>query len=178
MSFSEPTIKNPATAIIEFKGDAGIFQYYDKEKKEAITIPLPFYFIVLDELSCISGYCEKTKSGIHSNEVHWIKTETLDVRTYMGGEGASGLYKDISDRIKILGGKYCKSVYAMLIQEGPPEIVNFQFKGAAFSAWLDKKIDVQKFAVGIIEIMPAQKGNINYFMPTFEAFEITQQQRE
>ena len=176
MSFSEPTLKNPATKFIDFKSDSGTFQYYDKETEKQILVPFPIYFIVLDELSTISGFCEKVKAGIYSNEVHRISEEPLNVRTFKGGEGASGLYKEISDRIKVLGGKYTKSVYAMLIKtDKAPELVNFRFKGAAFSAWLDKKIDIAKMIIGITGIIEATKGKTVYNVPVFKAFKMKEE---
>jgi len=176
MSFSEPTIKNPATKFIDFKSDSGTFQYYDKETEKNITIPFPLYFVVLDELSTISGFCEKTKSGIYSNEVHRISEEPLNVRTFKGGEGASGLYKEISDRIKVLGGKFTKSVYAMLIhQDKEPELVNFRCKGAFFSAWIDKKIDTSRTVVGITGIQKATKGTNTYNVPIIKPFKMSEE---
>lgn len=175
MSFSEPTIKNPSQKFIDFKSDTGHFQYYDKETEKSISVPFPIYFIVLDELSTISGFCEKTGSGIYSNEVHRISDEPLNVRTFKGGEGASGLYKDISDRIKVLGGKFTKSVYAMLIyKDKAPEMVNFKFRGASFSAWLDKKIDTSKTIIGITGTVEATKGKTVYNVPVFKAFKMTE----
>ena len=173
MSFSEPRLQNPATKFIEFRD--GKLQYYNKESEENIKIDLPVYFVVLDELSTISGFCEKTKSGIYSNEVHRITDEIINVRTFKGGEQIMGLYKDISDAIARLGGRFTKSVYALLInqQGGENELVNFKFRGAAFSGWLDKKLNAEKHAVGIIETFEATKGTTVYQVPVFKSFRLT-----
>jgi len=172
MSFSEPKLQNPATKFIEFRD--GKLQYYDKDAEENKIIDLPVYFVVLDELSTISGYCEKTKSGIYSNEVHRITDEVLNVRTFKGGEQIMGLYKDISDAIARIGGKFTKSVYALLInqQGGENELVNFKFRGAAFSAWLDKKFNPEKSAVGLVETFEATKGKTVYQVPVFKSFRL------
>jgi len=177
MSYSEPKSTNPAQKFIEFRD--GKFQYYDKNTEANVVIDLPIYFIVLDELSTISGYCEKTKSGIFSNEVHRISEEILNVRTFKGGEQIIGLYKDISDAIARIGGKFTKSVYALLLNEvGGTELVNFKFRGAAFSGWIDKKFNTEKHAVGIMETVEATKGKTVYQVPVFKSFKITPEQDE
>jgi len=177
MSYSEPKATNPATKFIEFRD--GKFQYFDKSTEANVTIDLPIYFIVLDELSTISGYCEKTKSGIFSNEVHRTSEEILNVRTFKGGEQIIGLYKDISDAIARIGGKFTKSVYALLLNEvGDTELVNFKFRGASFSGWIDKKFNPEKHAVGIIETVEATKGKTVYQVPIFKPFKITPEQDE
>ena len=173
MSYSEPRLQNPATKFIDFKD--GKFQYFDKETEQNIILDLPLYFIVLDELSTISGFCERAKSGIYSNEVHKISNEVLNVRTFKGGEQIIGIYKDISDAIARIGGRFTKSVYALLIntETRETELVNFKFRGAAFSGWIDKKFNPEKHSVGIIETYEATKGSTIYQVPVFKSFKIT-----
>jgi len=172
MSFSEPKQSNPATKFIDFRD--GQFVYYDKEKQDNVTISLPIYFIVLDELSTISGYCEKHNCGIFSNEVHRVTDEVLNVRTFKGNEQIIGLYKDISDSVARIGGKYTKSVYALLLDKNKePELVNFRFRGAAFSAWLDKKFNPEKYITAIVGTHEATKGKTIYQVPEFDKFNLT-----
>ncbi len=171
MSFSEPKLENPAKKYIDFK--EGKFQYFDKETEKNVTIELPIYFVVLDELSTISGFCEKHNCGIYSNEVHRITEEILKVKTFKGGEQIIGLYKDITDAVARLGGKFTKSVYGMLCTPDGNELVNFKFRGAAFSSWLDKKFNPEKFGVIIKETFEASKGKTVYQVPVFKAFNLT-----
>ena len=174
MSKSNPKIENPCTKFIDFKGDKGRFFFYDKEKEEQIDIPLPIYFTVLDELSTITGYNKKNDCGIYSNEVHSTGTEVLRVKTFKGGESIIGLYKDIKDSIKAMGGKYAKSVYALLIHtDKTTELVNFKFKGTAFSAWMEKKINPMKSVIGITELIEETNGNTIYKVPVFKAFKLS-----
>jgi hypothetical protein len=174
MSKSNPKIENPCTKFIDFKGDKGRFFFYDKEKEKQIDIPLPIYFTVLDELSTISGYNEKNDCGIYSNEVHSTGSEILRVKTFKGGESVIGLYKDIKDSIKAMGGKYTKSVYALLIHpDKTTELVNFKFKGASFSAWLEKKINPLNSVIGIVGLTEEKKGITVYQVPIFQAFKLS-----
>ena len=174
MSKSNPKIENPCTKFIDFKSDKGRFFFYDKVKEEQIEIPLPIYFTVLDELATISGYNKKNDCGIYSNEVHSTASEVLRVKTFKGGESVIGLYKDIKDSIKAMGGKYTKSVYALLIHEDKTtELVNFKFKGASFSAWLDKKINPLSSVIGIVSLTEETNGNTVYQVPVFQAFKLS-----
>lgn len=176
MSISNPRQENPAKKFIEFKGDKGVFQYYEKDSKKNIELQMPIAFIVLDELSTISGFDNKSESGIYSNEIHRINDEILKVRSFKNNISVIGKYEDIKFEIKAVGGKFCKSVYAMLILKGDNpneykyEIVNFKFKGIAFSSWLDKKFNPEKYGVLIKETGQGQKGSIKYTFPIFEFF--------
>lgn len=174
MSKSNPRLENPCKKFIDFKSDKGMFFFYDKDLEQQIEIPIPFYFVVLDELSTISGYNKKNDCGIYSNEVHRTMDEILKVKTFKGGESITGLYNDIKDNIKALGGKYTKSVYALLIKgEKETELVNFKFKGAAFSAWLDKKVNSDNSVVGIVDLTEEKNGNTTYQVPVFKAFKLS-----
>ena len=128
MSLSNPiTSQNPATRFIQFKGDSGKWSYFDKSKGENgenVEIKLPIYFIILDELSTIKGWSDQYQSGIYSNEIHNLG-EQLTVKTFKGGAMIKGWYQDIKNDVKALGGKYTKSIYAMLIYEDDStELVN------------------------------------------------------
>jgi hypothetical protein len=176
MSKSNPKLENPCTKFIDFKSDKGKFFFYDKEKEEQIEVPLPIYLIVLDELSTISGYNKKNDCGIYSNEVHSTQKEVLRVKTFKGGESVIGLYNDIKDSVKALGGKYTKSVYALLVNpDKSTELVNLKFKGASFSAWLEKKINPMKSVIGITEMTEETNGNTVYKVPVFVHFKLTQE---
>ena len=171
MSRSNPVLQNPCKKFIQYKADEGKFSYYDKEAEASVELPLPIYFVVLDELSTVTGFCKKFDCGIYSNEVHRINVEILKVRTFKGGAYIAGLYKDIKDNIIALGGKYTKSIYAMLLTE-EPELVNFQFKGAAFSAWMDKKVNSDSQVVGITGTREDTNGTTVYNVPVFEGFKL------
>jgi hypothetical protein len=168
MSKSNPRLTNPASKFIEFKGDSGQFFYFDKETEQKTEVKMPIYFVVLDELSAIKGFNEKHKCGIYSNEIRSIKDDILNVKTFKGGVQIVGKYNDIKDAALREGGKFCKSVYVMLITgKDKYELANFQFHGASFGAWMDKKFNVEKFAIAIEETSQDKKGNVTYTFPVF-----------
>jgi hypothetical protein len=177
MSLSNPKLENPCKKFFEFKGDKGIFQYYDKETEKSIELSIPFYFIVLDELSTITGFNDENQSGIYSNEVHNITEEILRVKTFKGGISITGKYAEIKNDIKAIGGKFTKSVYAMLIKKDENEFVHFKFSGSSFAAWLEKKIDTQKFGIKVCEFKTGTKGKVTYLFPFFEKAVIGEQRK-
>jgi hypothetical protein len=177
MSFSQPKAENPAKKFLHFKGDKGIFEYYDKDAEEKKEFYAPFYFIVLDQLSTISGFSNEYNSGIYSNEVHSLMNEILRVKTFKGGLSITGRYADIKDEVKSAGGKFTKSVYALLFNEKlETEIINFQLSGAAFSSWIDFKFSQQLHAVGFDgECTQEKTGGIKYQKPVFKRYNIKQE---
>jgi len=130
-AFAQPQ-SNPATMFIEWKSNDKAFEYYDKETSSKVAIPLPFKFLVLDELHAVKGWNDATSSGIYSNEVKFISKEIMTVKPFKGNEIAKGLYKDIKDKIVAAGGHYVKSIYVML-EDGT--LANLQLKGSSVQAW-------------------------------------------
>lgn len=184
MSRSNPTAKNPAERFIQWRGGAenvgskidptwegGKLTYYDRDTEKEVEIKLPFSFLVLDELSTITGYSEPQRSGFWSNEVRSLTTDPFIVKN-KAGVVATGLYGTISDRIKSEGAKYAKSVYiAFKNDEGELAIGNIKIAGAALNAWIEfqKKFNVMECAVYISdEPKLEKKGSNHYFSPVFE----------
>ena len=179
MSLSNPKPENPVTKWIEFKGDSGKFQYWDKATESNIEIPLnKIGFIVLDELNTITGYHESAKAGIYSNEVSDLSHETLTVKVFKTNVQITGLYKDIKDNIKAIGGKFTKSVYAALITgKDSLELVNFKMSGSAFMGWLEKHANLYKQGVKITGLKDGEKGKIKFKIPVFEGFDMPENLR-
>lgn len=169
MSLSQPKPVNPCKKFIEFKGNSGVFQYWDKSTEKNIEVEKPVKFIVLDELATITGFSDQFQCGVYSNEVHSLTNELMSVRTFKGGQKIVGKYADIKGEIASMGGKFCKSVYAALIGKGNVlELVNFQLKGAALSAWVNYSGDKTGGAVQVIKCMDGKKGAVTYKIPVFE----------
>lgn len=169
-AFNTPQ-SNPATKFFDWKSNDKCFSYYDKEKQENVLVPLPFKFLVLDELHAIKGWNDATSSGIFSNEVKFISKETMTVKPFKGNEIAKGLYKDIKDKVVSAGGYYVKSIYVML-EDGT--LANIQLKGSAVQKWgeftqktrnrlPDEWVIVSKSVEG-------RKGAVKFHTPEF-AFE-------
>lgn len=176
MSLSNPKQENPATKWIEFSGDTGLFHFYDKEKKEKINVPIPFCFIVLEEMNTITGYSKQHDCGIYSNEILDLNKEILSVKSFKGGFSAVGYYKDIKDYVHNNGGKFTKSVYAVIIRADGTltDIMNIKFKGAGLQGYFDKGFSIYKNAVKVTGMKKDKSGKTEYFIPLFEAVEFTE----
>lgn len=180
MSRSQPTAKNPAVRFIQWGGMEGKISYWDKDAEESIDMPFsakkPFTFLVLDELSTITGFSEADHAGFWSNEVRNITTDVLTVKTKSGTK-AKGVYADIKDKIKAQGAKFAMSVYiAFKDDEGELVIGNMKMAGASLTAWIEfkKKWDVQQIAVQLMGKQEAKKGSTVYFTPVFNAMEVSE----
>jgi hypothetical protein len=142
MSRSNPTdgARNPSTRWFEWAGggDGGFVRWYNKDTKEQVKAD-PFIFLMLDELSTVKGWHEPSESAIFANEVRDTRQEVLVVRSFKGGELASGIYTSIRDRIVAVGGHYCTSLYLGYKDGEELKIGNLSLKGAAAGAWMDFK---------------------------------------
>ena len=167
-AFAQPQT-NPAAKFIDWKSNDKCFSYYDKETKENVSLPLPFKFLVLDELHTIKGWNDATQSAIYSNEVKWISKDELIVKPFKGNEIAKGLYKDIKEKVKSAGAHYVKSVYCML-DDG--SIANLQLKGAACQSYGDFTAKTRsRLSDEWVEVSNAaegKKGAVKYTTPEFK----------
>lgn len=166
-AFSQPQT-NPATKFVEWKSNNKCFNYYDKDKKENVSLELPFKFLVLDELHTIKGWNDASESSIYSNEVKFISRDEMVVKPFKGNEIAKGLYKDIKERVKSAGGHYVKSVYCML-EDG--SIANLQLKGAACQSYGDFTAKTRSRLmdewVVVVKAVEGKKGAVKYTTPGF-----------
>lgn len=172
MSRSRPIETNPATRFFRWNGGDGSLEYYDKEKKQNIEVPLPFEFLVVDELATITGYCEPDESGYWSNEVRSVAREPFTVKTAKGTK-ETGFYRDLTD-VRSKGAKYAKSVYIVFFENDEAMLGNLKVTGAALTPWIElaKTCKVENGKVAIIGADEQRKGSekrpIVYFVPTFE----------
>jgi hypothetical protein len=196
MSRSNPTeaARNPSTRWFQFaSGDNGGFvRYYDKEAKQNINLGNPdiggtFVFLLLDELATVSGWHDPSQSAIFANEVRDTRQDTFVVKSFEGGELASGLYAGIKDRITAVGGHYVSSCYIAYKDGDSLKLGNIRFKGAALSAWMEfkKQCPAKKDASGksvkayyldavkIEGFEQLKKGGTTYRIPKFSLISVS-----
>ena len=166
-AFATPK-SNPATKFLDWKSNDKCFEYYDKEKQEKVSVPLPFKFLVLDEFHTIKGWSDSCQSGIFSNEVKFISKEVMTVKPFKGNEIAKGLYKDIKEKIVSAGGHYVKSIYIML-EDG--SLANLQLKGSAVQKWGEFTQKTRNRLpdewVQVTKAIEGKKGAVKFFTPDF-----------
>ena len=184
MSRSNPTdgMRNPTARWFEWNGgaDGGFVRWYEKEKKEHLPVE-NFTFLLLDELATVKGWHEPSESSIFANEIRDTRQEVFVVKSFKGGELASGLYASIRDRITAIGGHFCVSLYLAYKDDRELKIGNLNLKGAAAGAWMEfkRKAPSKKDASGktlrayfvdavkISGYEQAKKGGTTYRVPQF-----------
>lgn len=174
MSRSNPSehVSNPATRWFEWNGEKGLVRYYDKEKKENVDVPLPFTFLLLDQLASVRGWHESSKSGIYSNEVKDTTKDVLVVKAFKGGTIAEGLYRDIKLQVNNVGGSYTANCYIAYKGGAGLQLAAIRFKGASLGGWMeftkDHRADLYKGAIKIDGYTEGKKGRVVFRVPTFK----------
>lgn len=177
MSLSKPKLSNPSSRWIEWKGSTATLRYYDKEKKAEIVVPQPFTFILLDELSCVTGYVKKLESNVFSNEVRDTTKDAMIVKAHKGGVIVEGLYRDIKERLP-KGASFCGSCYIGYKDEsGQLSIGNIKMAGASLSPWIEFKNtyrnDFGKKAITINGFTDEKNGDVEFKAPKFFSTDIS-----
>lgn len=159
----------PASLYLEWSSDDRAFRFYNHQTKSNELFDQDLKFLVLKEMHTVKGWHDKSQSGIYANEVKNIGAEQLEVKSFKGGTLARGLYKEIKDIVANVGGRYVKSVYAML-EDGT--VVNFSFKGAVVQQWGDTFNKARKrFGdewVTLDTIEDRKKGKVSFSVPVFK----------
>jgi len=181
MSRSNPHegVQNPATRYFKWNGENGIIQYYDRDAKENVDVGSDFKFLLLDQLGTVRGWHDASQSGIWSNEVKDTRADVMIVKAFKGGELASGLYKDIKDRVNAQGGRFNASCYIAYKGDSGLSIGCLLLKGAALSAWMEftkaNRTDLLKKAVRIHGSTEGKKGRITFHAPVFKVVDTSEE---
>jgi hypothetical protein len=168
---------NPAVRWFEWSGEHGRIRYYDKTAQMSIDVPLPFTFLLLDELASVRGWHDASESGIYSNEVRDTTKQVLVVKTFKGETLAEGYYKAIKDKVNGQGGRYVANCYIAAKVDDVLSVCSLRFKGAALGAWMEfRKAHRGKLfdsAVRIHGFTEGKKGRITFRMPSCELYGVT-----
>lgn len=184
MSRSQPNENSPhpCERWFEWDGTKGNIRYYDKENKKQVEVPLPFNFVLLDQLSTVKGWNDKVDSGIYANEVKDTRSEELIVKYFKGGEVARGFYADIKDTIVDAGGHFVLNCYVAFNNGGDLgnsniSLGSLQFKASALNAWMEfvkkNRSTVWKEGVVISGYNEDKKGAITFRVPVFAIAPLT-----
>jgi hypothetical protein len=174
---------HPATRWLEWAGQAGALNYYDKTRKETDNVGDKFTFILLDQLGTIKGWNDASESAIYSNEVKDTRQNPFIVKAFKGGLLAQGIYANIKDRIAAVGGKFTTNLYiAVKSADGTMSIQSLQFKGAALREWMDftkaNKGEIYTKAVAIDGYKEGKKGSVTFRVPVFKLRDISAETNE
>lgn len=168
---------NPAKHFINIS--KGTLSFYDKESGENVAVATPFEFIVLDQLSTVKGWSEEQDTGMWSNEVKRTGEQPLNVRT-KNGVLASGLWKDIKEKVKADKGYFTAVVYLAAKGRDGLETQALLLKASALNAWVEftKKTSLKTHKVVLSDWADAKKGSVSYKVPVFTAVEMNETELE
>lgn len=178
MSRSNPTVSNPSPVErwFEWKGADGVLSWYDKEKKENVAVPAGFRFLVLDDLTTITGYNKKS-GGITSNEVRDVRSDELVVKYFKGGVIAKGLWSEIKKEVAYEKGKFARSVYIAFKLGDDLKLGNIRMSGCSVGPWIDftkeHRNEINSKAVVIKAGQKDTTGDVEFIPPTFNLVETT-----
>ena len=160
---------NPAKKFLNWKSNEKCFSFYDKESQQNVRVELPLKVLFLEHYHTVKGWNNASESGIFSNEVYSIGKEPLSVKSFKGGEIASGLYKEIKTEIKSEGAVYYRSIYVMT-ETG--ELINLQLKGSAVSNYSNFYNDNNHLLdnqwIEVNEFQEGKSGAVSYTVPVFK----------
>lgn len=159
---------NPATKYLGWDTQASAWEFYDKENKQSCTLPSSTAFIVLDQLNTAKGWDDR-KGGLWSNEVRSV-ADQLTIRS-KDGVVATGTWSEVKTTNGI---KFTKSVYAMAKVGEGYELVNFQLKGCALTAWIEFQDSIGgqsklegDVVVAVKDVVADKKGAVSFNKPVF-----------
>jgi hypothetical protein len=178
-------IQNPATRRFRWSGKHGVVTYYDKEAGEpredgtpsgaTFDAPLPFRFLVLENMSMIGGGEKRNKiwTPYWSNQViaKELHHSVFTVRSSHGVEHV-GSYKECKESVK--GSKFVTMLYIGWMNGSEMEIGTLEIAGGCLSAWIDfvKKVDLFDGGFVITGATEEQNGDTIYFVPVFERLQV------
>lgn len=178
MSISQERLTNPSKFFIKLK--SGKIVYYDKELQDNIEVPVPFEFIVLDQLASIKGWSDTDGSSYWSNEVRSISRDPVTIRTSRGIK-ESGIWKEVKGSIGISGARYNASIYiAHKSTDGGLVISNLSLTGAALGAWIEfnNKNRTNNIKVVLSGWSDGKKGAVSFKVPVFEPAKLSKTEKE
>lgn len=147
LSETQERLSNPTQMWLSYKAGYGQFFYYDKEKKENISLGEKLEIVVLDVLATARGWSEELKTNIIGTEVRNPAEEEIELNIFNKNKDGkykpqtidSGIYKTH------LKGKhpvdYTLSIYGTILFEGKPILVNLQLKTTAVASFYDAKVN-------------------------------------
>jgi hypothetical protein len=186
---------NPTKRYLEWKSNDKAFEYYDGALKEKllsegktedeikqnklanVKVDLPLKFVFLQHYHTVKGWHDASESNIYSNEVFYIGSEPMTVRSFGNKkknlppvEIVSGIYTESIVKSKIIsaGGRYHRSIYVML-EDGT--LANISIKGSSVREWSEffekNKNIVDGQWIEVNSAKEQKKGSVKYTTPEF-----------
>lgn len=165
MSLITPSssVPSPAKKYIQWSGKRGCFSYYDRDKGEAVDLPLPFEFAVLENYYSVDGM-NSDDERIYSNKFKNFGTDVVSINMGTRVPRLVGYYADIKDAFKAQGARLTNNLFSVV--DG--EIVCIQIKGSALAALSESNINIDKHTVVVKESVEKKNKKGTWLNPVFE----------
>lgn len=169
------------------------FFYYDKDSESRIALPEGAELIPLTSTNSITGVRERDHgkatqryNQIFSNEFTDYKDEIVRVRESDKLDGTKtvlfeGVYSPtVRDAISgIQWCKFTKNIYCLLGEK----VVKLSLSGSSLTAWIELEEKCRKdhiyltdgYCIKLGKAVQKKTGSVNYFAPTFELGEISEE---
>lgn len=169
--FAEEQVENPIEFYFEWKGgiDTAAFTWYDKEAGERKSFK-ELTFLVLATTNTVRGYDEANECGIYANEANDLGYDTLSVKSKKGGTIADGTWTQIKDIVTGRGGKFCKAIYAVLINKKKNTCapICLHLYGSALASLFEANIQKSpRLITAKVDPNEQKKGATKYYQPMF-----------
>jgi hypothetical protein len=166
--------KNPVKYWLSWKGDTGVFQYWDGEKSVEVG---KLTMLVLDRRSTVTGWSDMYSSRIFSNTVKNLKEDFI-VRS-KNATIARGKWEDIKEIVKQAGGNFTVNIYALAKLDDSDELepVCLQVDKTCLKSWSDftENNELWKIYKGLVTVQAGEeqkKGKIKYYVTSFVLSEL------
>ena len=118
--------------FIEWSSIGKCWKTYNKDTKENVNLPMNVPFILLDQLTTVTGFNEKANKSMYGTEVKDLKDP---IKVFLDGNVLGNApWTELKETVRDI--KFAKSVYAMAKIDGEFQLVCFKIAGCALS-WFD-----------------------------------------
>ena len=162
--------KSPVKYWLSWKGDSGVFQYWDGEKNVEVN---SLEMLVLDRRSTVTGWSDAQNGRIFANAVKSLKEE-LNVRA-KNATIAKGTWETIKEEVNKSGGNFTVNLYALARFDGSQEFepVCVQLDKSCLKSWTDftnenKIWEIYKGLVSVKAGEEQKKGKVRFFVAEFK----------
>lgn len=161
--------KNPTKRFLRWHSSEKQWGYWDAESETRELVAADTRFVVLDQLSTVTGFDPVTKSAIWANEIRTLREE---LSVFSGKKPlGTGTWAEI--KASVPGVKFASSVYAMVFLPEGPVLGNFRMSGAAIGGWIDftKEVGRSKLEgdsiISATQVKQGKTGSVVYYSPVF-----------
>lgn len=129
------TLKHPASHFVSWAPQKGELSYWDREKADNRSVPLPYKFKVVHQGYTVKGFGKE--GGLFSNHILSLSDDLLSIGATKDKKYKSLFqfekWADIKDEVKTLGGRL--TIQLFVVDDLTPTIKVIEINGASLQSW-------------------------------------------